>query len=241
MIGNERRESRRISSVALTLSQALDAVKTFPILKELPSDVTVSPGGDAELQDELFEGFNTAMWEGLTMAYVVLALLFGSLLHPLTIMFSLPLSVSGTIMALYLAGGLAVTTPVLIGILMSMGIVTKNAIMLVDFAVESIRKGTDRTAGIIDAAHKRAQPIMMTSIAMAAGMAPSALGIGLGGEFRSPMAIAVIGGILVSTFLSLLFVPAFFTVIDDLGLWLVRLAGGMVRDAHKAAPVHAEH
>jgi multidrug efflux pump subunit AcrB len=206
-----------------TLSQALDAVKAFPILKELPTDVTVSPGGDAELQDELFEGFNTAMWEGLTVAYVVLALLFGSLLHPLTIMFSLPLAVSGIIMALYLAGGLAITTPVLIGILMSMGIVTKNAIMLVDFAVESIRAGTDRTAAIIDAAHKRARPIIMTSIAMAAGMAPSALGIGLGGEFRSPMAIAAIGGILVSTLLSLLFVPAFFTVIDDLGRWFARL------------------
>ena len=113
--------------------------------------------------------------------------------------------------------------PVVIGILMLMGIVTKNAIMLVDFAVESMHAGIDRTASVVEAGRKRARPIVMTTIAMTAGMAPSALALGAGGEFRSPMAIAVIGGLLVSTFLSLLFVPAFFTVMDDVGGFSWRL------------------
>jgi len=104
-----------------------------------------------------------------------------------------------------------------IGILMLMGIVTKNAIMLIDFAVEAMHAGADRRAAIIDATMKRTRPIVMTTIAMAAGMAPSALALGAGGEFRSPMAIAVIGGLIASTLLSLLFVPAFFTIMDDVG------------------------
>jgi multidrug efflux pump subunit AcrB len=116
-----------------------------------------------------------------------------------------------------------ITTPVVIGLLMLMGIVTKNAIMLVDFAVELMRDGHGRTAAIIEAGQKRARPIVMTTIAMTAGMAPSALAIGAGGEFRSPMAIAVIGGLIVSTFLSLLFVPAVFTIMDDVGGFSWRL------------------
>jgi Cu/Ag efflux pump CusA len=147
------------------------------------------------------------------------------------------LSVAGAIMALYIVK-LPITTPVVIGILMLMGIVGKNAIMLVDFATESIHKGMDRTAAIIDAGQKRARPILMTSIAMAAGMAPSALGIGAGGEFRSPMANAVIGGILVSTLLSLLFVPALFTIVDDLGALSARFFGRLIGPADEAEPAH---
>ena len=111
--------------------------------------------------------------------------------------------------------GKQLTTPVWIGILMLMGIVTKNAIMLVEFAVEAIREGKPRDVAIIDAGMKRARPIVMTTIAMAAGMMPSALAFGAGGEFRSPMALAVIGGLLFSTVLSLVFVPAMFMVMDD--------------------------
>src|SRR5262249_27206832 len=111
------------------LSDATAAVKALPMMKSLPAGVTISEGGDAELQGELFTEFGTAMRNGLTMVYVVLALLFGSLLQPLTIMLSLPLSVAGAMLAL-LIGNLAITTPVVIGILMLMGIVTKNAIML---------------------------------------------------------------------------------------------------------------
>jgi multidrug efflux pump subunit AcrB len=150
------------------------------------------------------------------MVYAVLVLLFGTFLQPITILFSLPLSIGGAIMALLLTGK-QLTTPVWIGILMLMGIVTKNAIMLVEFAVESIREGKPRDEAIIDAGMKRARPIVMTTIAMAAGMMPSALAFGAGGEFRSPMALAVIGGLLFSTVLSLVFVPAMFMMMDDIG------------------------
>jgi multidrug efflux pump subunit AcrB len=210
------------------LSEALVAIKSLPVMKNLPPGIAVSEGGDAELQAELFEEFGAAMRNGLMMVYAVLAVLFVSLLHPLTILFSLPLSITGAILAL-LVTYLPITLPVVIGILMLMGIVTKNAIMLVDFAIEAMHRGVDRKAAIIEAGEKRARPIVMTTIAMVAGMLPSALAFGAGGEFRAPMAIAVIGGLVVSTFLSLLFVPAFFTIIDDVGrlLWSVfgRLVG----------------
>jgi multidrug efflux pump subunit AcrB len=150
------------------------------------------------------------------MVYAVLVLLFGTFLQPITILFSLPLSIGGAIMALLITGK-QLTTPVWIGILMLMGIVTKNAIMLVEFAVESMRSGRPREEAIIDAGMKRARPIVMTTIAMAAGMTPSALAFGAGGEFRSPMALAVIGGLLFSTVLSLVFVPAMFMLMDDIG------------------------
>jgi multidrug efflux pump subunit AcrB len=230
--------------VGASLSTASAAVQALPIMKALPPGISVAEAGDAELQAELFEGFGEAMRSGLTMVYVVLAVLFASLLQPLTILFSLPLSVAGAIMALFLTH-LSITTPVVIGILMLMGIVSKNAIMLVDFAVESIHKGTERTAAVIDAGQKRARPIVMTTIAMAAGMAPSALGLGYGGEFRSPMAIAVIGGLLVSTMLSLLFVPAVFIILDDAGRFTWRLFGRFVGndsapEESTAKTVHAD-
>jgi multidrug efflux pump subunit AcrB len=223
---------------AAALSEASQAVKALPVMKNLPPGISVGEGGDAELQAELFDGFSGAMRNGLLMVYVVLAVLFASLLQPLTILFSLPLSIAGAIIGLLVTHS-PITTPVVIGILMLMGIVTKNAIMLVDFAVESMHKGVDRRTAIIDAGQKRARPIVMTTIAMAAGMAPSALAFGAGGEFRSPMAIAVIGGLLVSTFLSLLFVPAFFTIMDDFGGLSWRLFGRFVGKADEPEPAHA--
>jgi multidrug efflux pump subunit AcrB len=161
------------------------------------------------------------------MVYAVLVLLFGTFLQPLTILFSLPLSIGGAVGALLLTGK-QLTTPVWIGILMLMGIVTKNAIMLVEFAVESIREGNKRDFAIIDAGIKRARPIIMTTIAMAAGMMPSALAFGAGGEFRSPMALAVIGGLIFSTVLSLVFVPAMFMVMDDVGALTWRFAKRLI-------------
>jgi multidrug efflux pump subunit AcrB len=190
-------------------------------MKSLPKGVRVNPSGDAESLNELSEGFATAITAGLMMVYAVLVLLFGTFLQPVTILFSLPLSIGGAILAL-LVTGKQLTTPVWIGILMLMGIVTKNAIMLVEFAVESIRDGKPREIAIIDAGMKRARPIVMTTIAMAAGMIPSALAFGAGGEFRSPMALAVIGGLLFSTVLSLVFVPAMFMMMDDLGTLIWR-------------------
>jgi multidrug efflux pump subunit AcrB len=228
-IGIDRYDRRRQAQVeadlvsGAALSKASAAIWALPMMKNLPPGITVEEGGDAELQAELFEGFGQAMRNGLTMVYIVLALLFASLLQPITILFSLPLSVAGALMALLLTN-LPITTPVVIGILMLMGIVSKNAIMLVDFAVESIHKGVDRTAAIIDAGQKRARPIVMTTIAMAAGMAPSASGLGFGGEFRSPMAIAVIGGL---------------TLMDDLGNLIWRFFGRFIGAADEPVPAHA--
>ena len=119
--------------------------------------------------------------------------------------------------------------PVVIGILMLMGIVTKNAIMLVDFAIEEVGSGVPRDEAIVDAGRKRARPIVMTTIAMSAGMMPAALALGDGGEFRAPMAIAVIGGLLVSTLLSLVFVPSFFTIMDDASILVARVFRWLVR------------
>ncbi len=188
----------------------------------LPDGVWVQVTGDAEIQGEVVQGFITAMATGLMIVLAVLILLFGSVFQPITILLSLPLSFGGVVLGLLLTNN-AVSMPVYIGLLMLMGIVTKNAIMLVDFAVESESKGVGRVEALIDAGHKRARPIVMTTIAMAAGMLPSAYSLGDGGEFRAPMAIAVISGLIVSTVLSLVFVPSFYTVMDDLSRLVSRI------------------
>ncbi len=145
----------------------------------------VQSGGDAEIMAEVFDGFATAMGAGLLIVLAVLVLLFGDVFQPVTILLSLPLSIGGVILALLLTGE-ALSMPVVIGVLMLIGIVTKNAIMLVDFAIEARAKGVPRRQAITEAGTKRARPIVMTTVAMVAGMVPSALGIGDGGEFRAP-------------------------------------------------------
>ncbi|WP_430913045.1 efflux RND transporter permease subunit [Methylobacterium sp. sgz302541] len=204
------------------LGSLIASVMALPAARNLPPGVTISQTGDAEVMGEVFEGFALAIGAGLMMVTGVLVLLFGNFLQPMTILFSLPLSIGGAILGLLIFNK-PISMPVVIGILMLMGVVTKNAIMLVDFAVEEMRAGVDRATAIVDAGRKRARPIVMTTIAMAAGMVPSAMALGIGGEFRAPMAIAVIGGLIVSTGLSLLFVPAFFVLMDDLSRLFVRL------------------
>ncbi|MGB8402187.1 efflux RND transporter permease subunit [Bradyrhizobium sp.] len=225
------------------LGDATKKIYDLPVMKSLPKGVKVSPSGDAESLNELSEGFATAITAGLMMVYAVLVLLFGTFLQPITILFSLPLSIGGAIAAL-LVTGKQLTTPVWIGILMLMGIVTKNAIMLVEFAVESMREGRPRDEAIIDAGMKRARPIVMTTIAMAAGMMPSALAFGAGGEFRSPMALAVIGGLVFSTVLSLVFVPAMFMMMDDIGALFWRFGRKLIvssgENEHGPADHHGE-
>ena len=220
------------------LSQASAAVRALPMVENRPSAIAILETGDAELQAELFDGFKGTMRDGLTMVYALLAVLFGGLLQPLTILLSLPLSVAGAVAALLLAH-LPITTPVLIGILMLMGIVSKNAIMLVDFAVEEIRHGVERNAAIIDAGRKRARPIVMTTVAMIGGMGPSALGMGAGGDMRAPMAIAVIGGLIVATLLSLLFVPALFIIMESFGEFCWHRLRRVVGEADEPEPAHA--
>jgi multidrug efflux pump subunit AcrB len=220
------------------LGKAVGAMLALPAAKSLPAGVELKQFGDAEIMGEVFAGFAAAMSAGIMMVYAVLVLLFGSFLQPVTILFSLPLSIGGAIVALAVAGQ-SISLPVVIGILMLMGIVTKNAIMLVDFAIESMHRGTPRTEAIVDAGRKRARPIVMTTIAMVAGMLPAAVGLDSGGEFRAPMSIAVIGGLLSSTLLSLVFVPAVFAVMDDIGrlVWHVfsRFVGPTEEDVEPAA------
>ena len=223
------------------LGEALAEVYALPAAKNMPSSIVLKESGDAEIMGEVFGGFATAMMAGVMMVLAVLVLLFANVLQPITILIALPLSVGGAFIALLLTNN-AMTLPVVIGFLMLMGIVTKNAILLVDFAIESVHAGADRTTALIEAGRKRAQPIIMTTIAMAAGMMPSALGLGEGGDFRSPMAIAVIGGLLASTLLSLIFVPAVFTLMDDLGHLFARIFGRFIGardepDEHGGAPV----
>ncbi|MCK2055140.1 efflux RND transporter permease subunit [Methylobacterium sp. 37f] len=209
------------------LGSLIAAILDLPTAKDLPPGVTIRQTGDAEVMGEVFEGFALAMGAGLMMVFGVLVLLFGNFLQPLTILFSLPLSIGGAILGLLIFNK-PISMPVVIGILMLMGVVTKNAIMLVDFAVEEMARGVDRVTAIVDAGRKRARPIVMTTIAMAAGMVPSAMALGIGGEFRAPMAIAVIGGLIVSTGLSLIFVPAIFILVDDLSRLFVRVFGRFI-------------
>jgi len=200
------------------LGDAMKQINALPVMvnlaKKQPPGVSLQQSGDAENLAELGPSLAGVMIIGMMMVYAVLVILFGTFLQPITILFSLPLSIGGAIAALLLTGH-QLTIPVWIGVLMLMGIVTKNAIMLVEFSIESIHKGMDRDAAIVDAGQKRARPIIMTTIAMVAGMVPSALSFGAGGEIRSPMALAVIGGLILSTVLSLIFVPAMFAMMDD--------------------------
>ncbi len=195
------------------LGEATSAVNALPITLDMPEGTEIQAGGDAEVMGEIFTQFGLAMGAGILLVYVVLVLLFSSFMTPITILMSLPLAIGGAIFALYIYGA-GIGLSVVIGFLMLMGIVTKNAIMLVEFAMEAMKGGANTTNAMLEAGHKRARPIIMTTIAMTAGMVPSALAVAEGGEFRAPMAIAVIGGLLLSTVLSLLFVPSLFSVVD---------------------------
>ena len=200
----------------------------LPSLKSLPPGVRIAELGDAQEMQALFASFGLAMTIGVLCIYMVLVLLFGDFLQPITILAALPLSIGGAFVALLITGK-SFSMPSLIGLLMLMGIVTKNSILLVEYAIVARRNGMNRFDALVDACHKRARPIVMTTLAMGAGMVPIAAGWGGDPSFRAPMAIAVIGGLITSTLLSLLVVPAVFTYVDDLerGVgWLARRLRG---------------
>ncbi|RKJ95494.1 efflux RND transporter permease subunit [Alicycliphilus denitrificans] len=204
------------------LGEVTEAVRQLPAVQGLPASVRLIDVGDAEMMGELFASFGLAMLTGVVCIYIVLVLLFKDLLQPVTILAALPLSLGGAFVALLLAGK-SFSMPSLIGLIMLMGIATKNSILLVEYAIVARRQGMDRIHALLDACHKRARPIIMTTLAMGAGMMPIALALG-GADmsFRSPMAVAVIGGLITSTVLSLLVVPAIFTYVDDFEQWLRR-------------------
>jgi HAE1 family hydrophobic/amphiphilic exporter-1 len=175
------------------------------------------------------QNFALAIGAGVLMVFAVLVLLFARLFQPITILSALPLSLWGVAIALLITNK-PFSIAVVIGILMLMGIVAKNSILLVDFAIEEMRAGKPRLQAILESGHKRARPIVMTTVAMVAGMLPVAVGWGGDSEFRSPMAIAVIGGLITSTLLTLVIVPAVFTVFDDLERWLAPKAGKLLAE-----------
>ena len=213
--------------IGVALNTATDAFTKAAATVTLPGTARLQAGGDAEVQAELTGSFLKSMLLGLMLMLSVLILLFKSAIQPFTILLSLPLAIGGVATALLLTGS-ALSMPVLIGFLMLMGIVAKNAILLIDFAIEMRVRGFARAAAVVEAGHKRARPIVMTSIAMSAGMLPSALGVGEGGAFRAPMATAVIGGIIVSTVLSLVIVPSFYMIMDDLSWLLGKIFGRLI-------------
>jgi HAE1 family hydrophobic/amphiphilic exporter-1 len=215
----ERRASVQASLNGATFGEALTAANNLPVLKNLPPGVHVASQGDAEAMAELFGGFAVAMGSGIGLIYGVLVLLFGSFFKPVTILSALPLSLMGAFLSLLLMGQ-QLDLPVLIGLLMLLGLAAKNSILLVEFAIEQERMGVERKKALYAACRERARPIIMTTVAMAAGMLPTALGIGEGSEFRQPMAIAVIGGLISSTALSLVLVPVVYEIVDDFEQWL---------------------
>jgi multidrug efflux pump subunit AcrB len=191
-------------------------------VQNLPPGISQTEIGDAEAMSELFASFGLAMLTGVLCIYIVLVLLFKDFVQPVTILGALVLSIPGAFLALFITQT-ALSMPSMIGLIMLMGIATKNSILLVDYVILARRDGMKRFEAIIDACHKRAQPIVMTTIAMGAGMLPIALGIGTDPSFRAPMAIVVIGGLITSTFLSLLVIPVLFTYVDDAIRLLQRL------------------
>ena len=211
----------------------------LPSLQNLPPGILQTEVGDAEAFAELFASFGLAMLTGVLCIYIVLVLLFKDFVQPATILGALVLSIPGAFLALFITHT-ALSMPSMIGLIMLMGIATKNSILLVDYVILARRElGLGRMESVIDACHKRAQPIIMTTIAMAAGMLPIALGVGTDPSFRAPMAIVVIGGLITSTFLSLLVIPVLFTYVDDLirlsGRWLRRKADSSTASETKEA------
>ena len=199
--------------------QALAAVHKLPIMQHLPPGVREATAGDVENMNDLFGGIIGAMFAGVGLIYAVMVLLFRSFFKPLTIAPALLLSLGGCFLAL-LVTGMALDLPSMIGMLMLLGLAAKNSILLVEFAIEAERDGMSRLEALHAACHERARPIVMTTVAMTMGMLPAAFGIGVGAEWRQPMAIGVIGGLISSTILSLVLVPTVYEIVDDAEQWL---------------------
>lgn len=207
----------------LELGEATAIVDAMPSLKSLPPGVKKVEIGDAQRMREMFGAFGMAMITGIVCVFLVLVLLFKDFMQPVTILAALPLSIGGAVMALLIAGE-PFSMPATIGLLMLMGITTKNSILLVEYVVVAIRDyGMGETEALLDACRKRARPIVMTTLAMAAGMAPVALGLDADTSFRAPMAIVVIGGLITSTVLSLVVVPVVFTYVLRTELFMRRI------------------
>ena len=221
-LDRERAISITVQPADGELGDLVQAVKSVPTMQQLPPSITIIDQGQAENMADLFSGFIIAMSVGVVCILGVLILLFGRLLQPFTILMALPLSIGGAFVGLVITNS-SLSMPSMIGFIMLMGIATKNSILLVDYALIAQRRGLARFEAIVDACHKRARPIIMTTIAMGAGMLPLVFGWGdADPTFRRPMAAAVLGGLVTSTLLSLVVIPVVYTLMDDLSGWFAK-------------------
>ena len=200
-------------------STAMDQINALPIMQALPIGVSKLTLGQQKFETEMINNFVVAVVSGVFLVFAVLVLLYRRFLAPFVNLGSLMLAPLGGLLAL-LATGNPISMPVLIGMLMLLGIVAKNSILLIDFALDEMSKGVEPTTAILDAGHKRAQPIVMTTVAMVAGMIPTALSLSGDGSWRAPMGITVIGGLLLSTVLTLVIVPASFSLAMGIERWI---------------------
>ena len=230
----DRYDRRRRVSIEANLSEgvalgdALAAVKALQAYKDMPESVEELPAGDVEIQQDVFAGFFFAIGAAVLLIYAVLVLLYNDFFHPFTIMLSLPLSIGGALIALVVCQE-PLGLYALIGIVMLMGLAIKNSILLVDYCLMAEAEGTPREEAVLESGEARMRPILMTTVAMIAGMLPIALGVGAGAEIRQAMAIAVIGGLITSTFLTLLVVPVVHTYIDDLERFVMTYGLGWLK------------
>ncbi len=203
---------------------------------KLPAGYSIRQGGETESQQEIFTQMFLALGVAVMLMYFVLVVQFGSFLEPLSIMLSLPLSLIGVMLAL-LVSGMTMNIMSMIGVILLFGIVAKNAILLIDFAKWSEEAGMERREALIQAGRVRLRPILMTTFALIAGMVPVALGGGEGGDFRAPMGVAIIGGVITSTLLTLLVIPTVYETLADIRDWLsARVTKRRGRDAHIPYP-----
>jgi HAE1 family hydrophobic/amphiphilic exporter-1 len=226
-------------NAGVVLGSAAKAVKALPIIQHPPNGVRPAATGDTKFMQELFGSFGLAVLAGVGMIYGVLILLFKSFFKPVVILSALPLAVGGAFLGL-LIFNLSLSIPSLIGFLMLLGLAAKNSILLVEYAIEGERRGMTQRAALLEACHVRARPIIMTTLAMAAGMLPTALAIEKGSEFRQPMAVAVIGGLITSTALSLFLVPVVYEFIDDFEQWLRPKLAKLLTPRDQKAPAPPE-
>jgi len=218
-LNRKRQQTVQAELNGVQMGQAAAAVKNLPIMKKLPAGVTPAETGQQEAFTEMMKSFVVALFAGIAMIFGVLVLLFRSFFKPIVILAALPLAIGGAFLGL-LAFNLSLSIPSLIGLLMLMGLAAKNSILLVEYAIEREREGMTQHDAIIEACRERARPIVMTTFAMMAGMLPTAFALEKGSEFRQPMAVAVIGGLITSTALSLVLVPVVYRFVDDFETWL---------------------
>src|SRR6185369_6546625 len=238
-LNRKRQQTVQAELNGVQMGQAAAAVKNLPIMKKLPAGVTPAETGQQEAFTEMMQSFVIALFAGIAMIFGVLVLLFRSFFKPIVILTALPLAIGGAFLGL-LAFNLSLSIPSLIGFLMLMGLAAKNSILLVEYAIEREREGMSQREALFEACRERARPIVMTSVAMAAGMLPTAFALEKGSEFRQPMAVAVIGGLITSTALSLVLVPVVYEFVDDFERWLKPRLAGLVTPREAASRLAPE-